>query len=101
MPGRQRLQGQSQYCVSEYEVNAWDIEKLTLVVRNFVTGLVNASKAEVTILAHLAILRTVDDHRLVSCGLKLFAVRVVHCQTDGFTAEPVAWDALAKLKLKT
>jgi hypothetical protein len=52
--------------------------------------LVNASKAEVAILADLTVFGAVYDHGIVSSGAKRLAMRVFHCQTDGFTTEPVA-----------
>jgi hypothetical protein len=41
--------------------------RLTLVVWNLVTRLVNAREAEVTVLTHFAIFSTVNDHGCVSC----------------------------------
>lgn len=65
-------------------------EKLTLIVRHLVARLVDARKAEVTILAHLAIFSAVNDHGLVTSGTEFLAVSVFDRETDGFTTEPVA-----------
>jgi len=64
--------------------------RLTLVVRNLMTGLVDARKAEVAILAYLAVFRTINHHRRVTCGTELVAVSVLHRKTDSFTTKPVA-----------
>jgi hypothetical protein len=41
--------------------------RLTLVVWNLMTRLVNARKAEVAVLTHFAIFSAVNDHGCVSC----------------------------------
>jgi len=64
--------------------------RLTLIVRDFMTGLVDARKAEVAILAYLAVFRAINHHRRVTCGTELVAVSVLHGQTDSFTTKPVA-----------
>jgi len=54
------------------------------------TGLVDARKAKVAILAYLAVFRTIDHHRRVTCGTELIAVSILHRKTDSFTTKPVA-----------
>jgi hypothetical protein len=65
------------------------IRRHTLVVRNLVTRLVDARKAEVAVLAYLAILGAVYDHGCVSCVAEFLLVSIVDCKTDGFATEPV------------
>jgi hypothetical protein len=54
-----------------------------------VTRLVDARKAEVAVLAYLAILGAVYDHGCVSCVAEFLLVSIVDCKTDGFATEPV------------
>ena len=51
--------------------------------------LVDARKAKVTVLAHLAVLSIVYDHGLVSCGAELLTVGVLNCETDSLATKPV------------
>lgn len=52
--------------------------------------LVDACKAEIAILSHLAVLGAVDHHGLISGSPELGTVGVVDVETDCFAAEPVA-----------
>lgn len=52
--------------------------------------LVDASKAEVTVLANFAVLSTIDNHGFVASSAEVLAVGVLDCKTDGFTTEPIA-----------
>jgi len=63
---------------------------LGLVVRDFVTGLVNAEEAEVAVLTHFAVFGAVDGEGLVARGGEFGAVGVVESQRDCLAAEPVA-----------
>ena len=63
---------------------------LTLVVRDLMTRLVDACKAEVAVLADLTVFRAIYNHGLIACGTELVTVSVIHCQTDGFATKPVA-----------
>jgi hypothetical protein len=63
---------------------------LRLIVRDFVTSLVDAEEAQVAILAHFAILGAVDGEGFVAgCG-EFGAVGVVEGEGDCLAAEPVA-----------
>lgn len=63
--------------------------ELTLVERHFVARLVHTKEAEVTVLSHLTILRSIDNHWLVSGRGKLRGVSVVDGKRDGLTSKPV------------
>jgi len=64
---------------------------LTLVVRNLMPGLVDTRETEVAVLAHFAVLGTIDDHGVVSRSTELFTVRIVDCETDGLASKPITW----------
>jgi hypothetical protein len=64
--------------------------RLGLVVRHLMTRLVDTGKAEVAVLAYLAVFGAVNHHRLVARSAEFLAVGVVDCETDGLAAEPVA-----------
>ena len=53
--------------------------------------LVDACKAEVAVLAHLAVLNTIYDHSLVSCGAELLAMSVVDRKADSLATKPITW----------
>jgi hypothetical protein len=51
--------------------------------------LINARKAEITVLAHFAIFGTVYNHGSISCTCKLFAMSVINRETDSLPTEPI------------
>lgn len=62
---------------------------LGLVEGDLVACLVDAEEAEVPVLPDFTVFRSVDGEGLVSGGGELLGVRVVQCERDGFSAEPV------------
>lgn len=63
---------------------------LGLVVRNFMTSVVDAEETEVAVLANFTVLGSVHSEGFVTgCG-ELLAVGVVHGERDGFSTEPIA-----------
>jgi hypothetical protein len=69
--------------------------QLTLIIWNLVARFVHARKAEVTILAHLAVFSAVYNHGCVACGTELFTVCILDFEADRLAAEPVTLFALA------
>jgi hypothetical protein len=63
---------------------------LRLIVRDFVTGLVDAEETQVAVLTHFAVLGAVDGEGLVACCGEFGAVGVVEGEGDCLAAEPVA-----------
>jgi hypothetical protein len=71
-------------------------DDLTLIVRHFMSSLVNAGEGEVAILPHLTVLDTTPGHGLISSGAELLRMRVLQLETDSFATEPVANVVLCK-----
>lgn len=63
---------------------------LTLVVRHGMASLVDAREAEITILAHFAVLFAAVHEGRVARGAELRGVFVLKGEADGFAAKPVA-----------
>jgi hypothetical protein len=63
--------------------------RLTLVVGDLMTGLIHTRKAEIAVLANLAILSVVNDHSIVPCAFKLLTIFVFDGKADGFAAKPI------------
>jgi hypothetical protein len=61
-----------------------------LIVRNFVTGLVDAEEAQIAVLTHFAVFGAVDGEGFVARGGEFGAVGVVEGEGDCLAAEPVA-----------
>ena len=61
-----------------------------LVIRDFMSRLIDTCKGEVPVFSRLAVLDAVDHHRCVTCLSELVGIGVVCSEADCLTAKPVA-----------